>query len=422
MVTWHAQGAWLGGPHLDSDVLIDVVDGRIVSVSEGTASEADETLSGVVLPGLVSAHSHAFHRALRGRTYDAGGDFWAWRTPMYAIANALTPESYRDSATATFLEMVAGGITTVGEFHYVHHKPDGTPYRDPNAFGLALIEAASTAGIRLTLLDTAYLTSDVAGTPVSPEQKRFSDGSIEAWRDRVVALSETVGDKPMVRVGVAAHSVRGISADDLSVVRDTAADLGAPLHIHVSEQTVENAATLSEHGVTPVGLLAREGLLTATTTLIHATHLTQHDIELIATSGSIVCFCPTTESDLGDGLGPATELAEAGVPLCLGSDSNAIVDILREAHRLEQHDRLRLMRRGIHSSEALATSATTAGARSLGWIDVGIAAGGQADFVSIDTDSSELSGTGETLGAVMSSATRASVKDVVVAGVAMPRA
>lgn len=422
MVTWHARRAWIGGPHLDSDVLIDVHDGQIVSISSGSASEADETLGGVVLPGLVSAHSHAFHRALRGRTHDAGGDFWAWRTPMYAIANSLTPESYRESAAALFSEMVAAGITTVGEFHYVHHRPGGGRYRDPNAFGLALVRAASTAGIRMTLLDTAYLTSDVTGAPVWQEQARFSDGSIKAWRERVVALSEAIGNNPMVRVGVAAHSVRGVSAGDLAAIQQTASDLNAPLHVHVSEQKAENEATLQVHGVTPVGLLAREGLLTESTTLVHATHVTHNDIELIAAGGSTVCFCPTTESDLGDGIGPAVEFADAGVPLCLGSDSNAVVDILREAHRLEQHDRLRLMRRGVHSSEALAVAATTAGATSLGWSDVGLSQGGQADFISIDTDGDELSGTGGTLGAVMSAATRDSVTDVIVAGVSQKRA
>ncbi|MDA2980067.1 MAG: formimidoylglutamate deiminase [Actinomycetota bacterium] len=422
MVTWHAPKAWLGGPNLDSDVLIEVIDGHIVSISSGDATKADEALSGIVLPGLVSAHSHAFHRTLRGKTHDAGGDFWAWRTRMYEVANALTPDSYRESATALFSEMVAAGITTVGEFHYVHHRPDGTPYRDPNAFGFAIIEAASTAGIRLTLLDTAYLTSNVAGAPVLPEQVRFSDGSIDAWRERAVALAEAAEGNPMVRVGVAAHSVRGVASRDLSAVAATAEELGAPLHIHVSEQNAENEATLTEHGVTPVGLLARVGLLRQTTTLVHATHLTHNDIDLIASGGSTVCFCPTTESDLGDGIGPAIELADAGVPLCLGSDSNAIVDILREAHRLEQHDRLRLTRRGVHSSEALATAATSSGGRSLGWSGVGIAPGGEADFISIDTTSNELSGTDETLGAVMSSATRSSVADVVVAGIAKRRA
>jgi cytosine/adenosine deaminase-related metal-dependent hydrolase len=204
--------------------------------------------------------------------------------------------------------------------------------------------------------------------------------------------------------------VRGVGVADLATVAETAATLACPMHVHVSEQVGENEVTVAEHGITPTALLAREGLLTNHTTLIHATHLTPDDREIIATSGSMVCFCPTTESDLGDGIGPALELHEAGVPLCLGSDSNATIDILREAHRVEQHDRLRLMR-----------AATETGMRSLGWDDRGLAVGAPADFISIDPNGSELRDTEPSLGAIVSSATRASVRTVVVAGVERDR-
>lgn len=417
MAIWHTQNAWLGGPDLTSDVLIHVEDGVISEVSRGGADEADVSLPGTVLPGLVSAHSHAFHRSLRGRTHDAGGDFWAWRAPMYEVANSLTPDSYRDLATAVFDEMLTAGITTVGEFHYVHHRPDGSPYDDPNAMGLAIIAAADAVGIRLTLLDTAYLRSSVAGADVLPVQVRFSDRSIGSWAERVRALGAEVSDRSRVQIGVAAHSVRGVGVDDLVSIAKLSNDLGLPLHIHASEQVAENEACLAEHGVTPVGLLASAGALGPATTLVHATHLTDEDIELIAASNSIVCFCPTTESDLGDGIGPAIELAEAGVSICLGSDSNAVIDVLHEANRLEQHDRLRLMRRGIHAPQALASMATDHGMRSLGWDDGGITVGAPADFISVDVGGSELSGTGGSLGAIFSAATRASVTDVIVGGV-----
>jgi cytosine/adenosine deaminase-related metal-dependent hydrolase len=210
----------------------------------------------------------------------------------------------------------------------------------------------------------------------------------------------------------------GVRADDLGVIAATSAELDLPLHIHVSEQQAENEACLAQHGVSPVGLLSRTGVLGPRTTLVHATHLTGDDIDLIAGSGSIVCFCPTTEADLGDGIGPARELSEAGVPICLGSDSNAVVDILHEANRLEQHDRLRLMRRGIHSPESLAAMATTNGMRYLGWSGGGLASGSPADFIAVDPASPELVGTGASLAAVISAATRASVTDVVVAGIA----
>lgn len=417
MVIWHAAEAWLGGTELTPNVLIHVHDGVIVDVTRGDALRADTTLHGTVLPGLVSAHSHAFHRSLRGRTHDIGGDFWAWRSPMYDLANTLSLDSYRELATQVFSEMVAAGVTTVGEFHYVHHLPNGERYEDPNAMGFALIDAATNAGIRMTLIDTAYLTSDITGAPVSEEQIRFSDRSVHQWQDRVRALAAAVGSDPMIRIGVAAHSVRGVGGDDLAVVARTAEELSAPLHVHVSEQVAENEACQTQHGITPVELLARAGVLGPNTTLIHGTHLAARDLTLIAEARAIVCFCPTTEADLGDGIGPALELAGAGVPLCLGSDSNAVIDILHEAVRLEQHDRLRLMRRGIHSPESLAVSATNTGMRSLGWPDTGLAKGAPADFISVDVDGSELSGTGGSLGAIMSSATRASVADVVVGGV-----
>jgi cytosine/adenosine deaminase-related metal-dependent hydrolase len=185
----------------------------------------------------------------------------------------------------------------------------------------------------------------------------------------------------------------------------------------VSEQVGENEACVAEHGVSPVELLRSHGVLGPRTTLVHATHLTADDIDVIAESGSTVCFCPTTEADLGDGIGPAVELVEAGVSICLGSDSNAVIDILHEANRLEQHDRLRLMRRGIHPSEGLAAMATANGMRSLGWPDRGLDVGCPADFIAVDTSGSELARTGGSLAAVMSSATRASVTDVVVGGV-----
>jgi formiminoglutamate deiminase len=414
---WYAPHAWLGGDQLESDVLIGVSDGTIASISSGDAKSADRTMDGVVLPGLVSAHSHAFHRALRGQTHADGGDFWAWRQPMYELANTLTPDSYRDLATHVFNEMVSAGITTVGEFHYIHHLPNGERYEDPNAVGLALADAARIAGIRMTLIDTAYLTSDVDGTPVGEEQTRFSDGSIDEWSARVRSLASALGDDPMIRLGVAAHSVRGVGVHDLGTIARTATELDAPLHIHASEQVAENQACLAHHGVTPIGLLASNGVLGPRTTVVHATHLTAGDINLIAESGSTVCFCPTTEADLGDGIGPALELVEAGVTICLGSDSNAVIDILHEATRLEHHDRLRLMRRGIHSSQALASMATANGMRSLGWPLGGLAVGSPADFIAVDTSGSELARTGGSLAAVMSSATRASVTDVVVGGV-----
>ncbi|MDX1468255.1 MAG: formimidoylglutamate deiminase [Acidimicrobiia bacterium] len=412
---WHADHAWLGDEDLAEGVLVAVEGGVISSVTTGAASGDARKLEGVLLPGLVSAHSHAFHRLLRGRTHSGRGDFWAWREAMYSTAEKLTPTSYRSLAVDVFTEMLQAGITTVGEFHYVHHQADGTPYDDPNAMGLALIEAADEVGIRMTLLDTAYLTSTVYGDPPTPQQARFSDGTIESWGSRVEGL-HAVRHSQRVRIGVAAHSVRALSPADLEAVATLAAEHHLPLHIHASEQPAENEDCLRAHGVTPVGLLADVGFLGPRTTIVHGTHVSDEDIALVASAGAAVCFCPTTEADLGDGIGPAEEYSRAGVPISLGSDSNAVIDILAEAGRLESHDRLRLLRRGVHSPRSLMIAATEGGAANLGWETGRIASGFLADFVVLDSSSHELVGTPADLASIALHATRASVNKVIVGG------
>ncbi len=418
MERWHTDRAWLGGRKLTERVTIEVEKGTIARVVSNDEMPADRYLKGIVIPGLVSTHSHAFHRALRGRTSDGAGDFWSWRHPMYDLASQLSPSSYRELAAAVFVEMLASGITTVGEFHYLHHMVSGQRYGDPNAMGTALSEAARDVGIRLTLIDAAYLASDVCGSPVSAAQQRFSDGTADDWSERVEALVSDIADNDHARIAVAAHSVRAVSPADLGTIAATARDLSAPLHIHASEQISENEACVAEHGVSPVQLLAREEFLTPSTTLIHATHLSGGDIDAIAFSGSGVCLCPTTEADLGDGIGPAAELRRVGVRLSLGSDSNATIDILTEARNVELYDRLRLHKRGIHQPDELLTAATVNGAEALGWQGGGqIARGAPADFIALDPSTFELAGTDpSTVDGIVMAATRASITDVVVAG------
>ncbi len=187
---WIADLAWLGGDDLKHDVLLEVEDGRFVTVSADVDDSSATPLSGVTLPGMVNAHSHAFHRMLRGKTHRRGGDFWLWRQLMYEVAADLTPESYEEIATRVYDEMVLAGFTTVGEFHYVHHQSDGRSYDDPNEMAHALIRAARRAGIRLALLDSGYLTANLDESPLSPVQMRFSDGTVEAWLERVGILGE----------------------------------------------------------------------------------------------------------------------------------------------------------------------------------------------------------------------------------------
>ena len=342
-----------------------------------------DTTPGLTLPGLANCHSHAFHRALRGRTQTERGSFWTWREQMYAVAAELTPDSYFELARETYAEMRATGITAVGEFHYLHHQPDGTPYDDPNEMGKALLAAADEAGIRIRLLDTCYLA---AGFGREPEgvQVRYSDGDAHAWAERLAAF-----DDP--RVGAAIHSVRAVPRDQLKVVVEAAE--GLPLHVHLSEQVAENEACLAATGLTPTQLLAEAGALGPLTTAVHATHLTDDDIRLLGESHTNVCFCPTTERDLADGIGPARRLHDAGATLTLGSDSHAVIDLFEEMRAVEMHERLASQQRGHWSALELLAAATYDGHRSLGFDDAGrIAEGQRADLVAVDLDSVRTAG------------------------------
>jgi formiminoglutamate deiminase len=413
-VRFHAEYAWLGGP--ERDVLIEIADGRFSAVTPGVPAPADATrLPGLTLPGLANAHSHAFHRALRGRTHGGRGSFWTWRDTMYAVAARLDPDSYYALARAVYAEMALAGITVVGEFHYVHHAPDGGRYADPNAMGAALIAAAADAGIRITLLDTLYLTSAVDGTPVSDAQVRFSDGTAGAWAERVAAVTGSeAGRAPHARLGVAAHSVRAVPAPDLATVARAAG--GRPVHVHLSEQRAENAACLAHHHRTPTQLLGDYGLLGPATTAVHATHLGDEDRTLLGDTDTGVCFCPTTERDLADGIGPARALVDAGSPLSLGSDSHAVIDLFEEARAVEMHERLRTEMRGHFGLHELMAAATVHGHRALGWTDAGtIAAGCRADLVTVALDSPRTAGA-DPYPAAIFAATAADVTHVVVDG------
>ncbi|QBR93181.1 formimidoylglutamate deiminase [Nocardioides euryhalodurans] len=421
------ERAWVGGAVRD-DVLVEIVDGRFSRVEPGgrvghpaadaspfrrrsprSGGEAD-TLPGLTLPGLANTHSHAFHRALRGRTQRERGTFWTWREQMYAVAERLDPDSYHRLATAVFREMVAAGMTSVGEFHYLHHQPDGTPYDDPNAMSHALVASAREAGIRLTLLDTCYLSSGF-GEPPAGVQRRFSDGDADRWRERVERLSD--GDD--LKHGAAIHSVRAVPPEAMPTVVDGAR--GRPLHAHVSEQVAENAACVAAYARTPVELLADHDVLGPLTTAVHATHLTDDDVRLLAEAQAYAGFCPTTERDLGDGIGPGRRLHEAGVRLTLGSDSHAVVDPFEELRALELDERLARQQRGHWTAGELLTAATTDGHRSLGWDDAGeIAVGRRADLVTLDTASPRTAGTGADEHTAVFAATAADVTHVVVEG------
>lgn len=414
--SYWAEYAWTGGRVERGVVLDTAADGRIAAVRTGAAAPpvGAVTLRGLTLPGLANAHSHAFHRALRGTVQQGSGTFWTWREVMYRVAAALTPDTYFDLARAVYAEMALAGITCVGEFHYVHHRPGGAPYDEPNAMGEALIAAAAEAGIRITLLDTVYLSSGFGAAP-EPHQLRFSDGDAEAWAERASALA----DRPHARIGAAVHSVRAVPAAQLATVARWAGDRQAPLHVHLSEQPAENEACLAAHGVTPTRLLADHGVLGPRTSAVHATHLTDEDVALLGGSGTTVCMCPTTERDLADGIGPAKRLQEAGSPLSLGSDSHAVIDLFEETRAMELDERLRTRTRGHWTAAQLLRAATTDGHACIGWADAGrLEAGALADFTTIALDSARTAGPPARLGAetAVFAATGADVRHTVVGG------
>jgi formiminoglutamate deiminase len=385
---WCEQ-AWLGGAGVEDSVWLAIDDGRIAEVRAGVEPPPEaERLAGVTIPGLANVHSHAFQRVLRGRTQRRRGTFWSWRDAMYEAAAALTPDAYVELATAVFGEMALAGITLVGEFHYVHHAPDGTPYADPNELGHAVAQAAAAAGVRLTLLDTCYLHGGI-GVPVEGAQRRFADTDVDAWAARVDRLP--VGD--LLRVGAAAHSVRALVPEELGAVAAWAEAHATPLHAHVSEQRSETESCLAAYGRTPTALLHDAGCLGPRFTAVHATHLMGGDVRLLGESGSTCCLCPTTERDLGDGIGRASALAEAGAPLAVGSDSNAAIDLFEEARAIELDERLASEQRVLHDPAALLAAATRNGYAALGWTGGELAAGACADLVNVSLDSVRLAGT-----------------------------
>ena len=437
---WHAELAWLPGVGVLPDVLIEAAGDRFSQITPRAAAAARPPgtvrLPGLTMPGFANAHSHAFHRGLRGITQAGRGTFWTWRERMYQVAGALDPDSYLALARAVYAEMALAGISCVGEFHYLHHAPGGTPYADPNAMSRALIDAAAQAGLRITLLDTCYLSGglDQAGAsiPLDGPQLRFGDATAQAWATRVGTLG--ADEHGMLgagaRVGAAIHSVRAVPPQQMAPVVAWSQSCGAPLHVHLSEQVAENYACLAAYRNTPAAVLYDAGVLGPRTSVVHATHLTSADIGLLGGSEVFACVCPTTEADLADGIGPFGELAAAGCRLTVGSDSQAVIDLLEEARRIEMYTRLASRERGHFTAEALGTAVTWDGHASLGWPDAGeIAPGSLADLVTVALDTPRLAGAwsasppGDSgrpdlgvLTAVMFAATPADVRNVVIGG------
>ena len=379
-----ADFTWTGGA-MQSGVQVMVDHGRIEVVG-ALGFDATRRLKGqALLPGFVSAHSHAFQRALRGRgeTFPASsGSFWSWREAMYELVTQLDEQAFHDAVRATFQEMRSAGITTVGEFHYLHHSPAGADY----AFDDIVLSAARKAGIRITLLLTYYKTGGI-NEPLSTAQKRFETRSLDEFFRQVDALKV---DPETQSIGVAAHSIRGVPVDELEPLYSEARRRGMPVHMHVEEQRKEIEECVAAYGRTPMQLLNErlpscEGL-----TAVHATHSDPVELQRFLDRGGSVCITPLTEANLGDGIPDISPLLRYPDRLSLGTDSNARISFVEEMRWLEYAQRLKSETRGVYRDELgrnaprLLHFATASGARSLG-IDAGrIEAGAAADFIAVD--------------------------------------
>ena len=391
----------LAGGALRPGDALSVRDGRVAAVGEPLpGSELVRLPRRLLLPGLVSAHGHAFQRALRGRAERAAGaqSFWSWREVMYGAAGRLTPEDLEAVARFAFFELARAGVTCAGEFHYLHNDPEGRPYADPAELGLRVVRAARDVGLRIVLLRAAYAR---AGFGLSPEpgQRRFVEPSPDAYLAALDRLARATRGDPLASVGIAPHSVRACPAEWIRALAEEALRRRLPLHAHAAEQPAELDACRLEHGLSPVRLLEREGALGPSTTLVHAIHVDDADVRAIGAARATVCACPTTERNLGDGIVPADRLLDAGARLALGVDAHAEADLLEEARSVELQLRLVRQERAVLDDPPgslagrLLEAATAGGMASLGVGGGRLAPGEPADFVLLDLDDPSIAGT-----------------------------
>ena len=397
--------------------------GRITRFSRDPADvgRARRLSRRAILPGLVNAHSHTFQRVIRGRTEhrtDASRDtFWTWREAMYHAATRLSPEDVHCAARMAFVEMLRSGITTVGEFHYLHHEPNGTPYADLALLSRLVAQAAVDCGLRIALLETAYVRAGWR-LPPNPGQARFLSPRPDDFLKLVDAARAAL--PPGTSIGIAPHSVRAVPLDYLMEILPYARAHDLPVHMHLAEQPAEVEACLGEYGARPVELLDREGILDDRFTAIHAIHITDDEVRTIARAKAHVCACPTTERNLGDGIGPA------GALVCFGTDSNTQIDLLEDARQLEYHLRLKKLERAVLAPDTARESlarrlfayATESGAAALGAPGGSLEAGRPADFFTIDLDDLSIAGADQDslLTNIVFAAERTAVRDVFVAG------
>jgi formimidoylglutamate deiminase len=429
---WLPDLIYTSGSFEEEAALICDGTGRIARISQKDTWEDSIRLKNrALLPGLINAHSHAFQRVIRGRTEhrteQTRDSFWTWREMMYSAANRLTPEDIYDASRMAFLEMALSGITTVGEFHYLHHAPDGKPFGDVNLLAKEVVRAARDVGLRIALLRVAYARSGFR-TEYNPQQRRFIEDDSELYLQRTGQLqSDLGGQKDNVWLGLAPHSVRAVPLEYLKDIIAFANEQKLMVHMHVAEQPLEVLACIEEHRKSPVALLDSENLLSERFTAVHAIHLTPAEVSALAQTKAKICACPTTERNLGDCVVPADAFFGAGVTVALGSDSQIQIDLLEDARELEYHLRLQKMQRAIltpanGTRQALAARlfrcATLSGAESVGANAGELEPNRFADFFTVSLDDTSLAGASpeDLLTAIVFSLNRTAVREVVVAG------
>ena len=415
-----------GGFTFGSGLLVSQ-SGDVLPASSDAAADTVDLRGKALLPGFVNTHSHSFQRLIRGQSESrvmSGRDFWSWRGTMYHAAAQLDPGDVYDVARMAFLEMLLSGTTTVGEFHYLHNAPGGRPYDDPNLLSKQVIAAAQSVGIRIVLLRSAYLRSGFE-LPSDPGQIRFFESADHFLSNMEMLEKAYPADSTAVRLGVAPHSLRAVPLCELKEIAAWTRNQKMPLHMHVAEQIAENDACLREYGATPVALLGREGLLGPDFTAVHAIHITADEMDRLAQSNAIVCSCPTTERNLGDGVIVADQVMGKGIRIALGSDSQAQIDPLEDARELEYHLRLDRQKRAILDqigeqtlSARLFDCATIHGARALGVPAGEFTPGSAADFITVDLDDLSIAGhsANDLLPLAVFSLDRTAIRDVVVNG------
>jgi formimidoylglutamate deiminase len=404
--------------------------GRITRFSDAAAdlSQAQRLKGRAILPGLVNGHSHAFQRVLRGRTEHrskhsaaTGRDsFWTWRESMYHAANRLSPEGLYHASCMAFLEMLLGGITTVGEFHYIHRAPGGTPYVDRNELAWQVLRAARDAGLRIALLRTAYSRLG-RNKPAEAGQARFLTPQMEDFIADTEALRAAVAGTDYAErawVGVAPHSLRAVPLDYVREVVSYARARQMPVHMHVSEQPADVEACRAEYKMRPIELLHQNGLLDFRFTAVHAIHVTGEEIAVLSKTGAMVCACPTTERNLGDGTVPADQLLSMGIRVSLGSDSNVQINLLEDARELEYHLRMLKLERAVLAAKHLFSCSTEAGAASIQAPGGVLEVGRPADFFTVALGDPSIAGADpeSLLSHIVFSAERTAVRDVAVGG------